>query len=68
MTRNASTLTNALYELVSEFNGSISAEHGIGVLKRDALVKYRSGMEVAVMRKLKQALDPQNLLNPGKVI
>ncbi len=68
MTKNASDLTNTLYELVSEFNGSISAEHGIGVLKREALANYRDETEVAIMRKLKHALDPQNLLNPGKVI
>lgn len=61
-------ITAAIYELVSEMGGSISAEHGIGVLKKEQLARYRSGPEIAVMRTLKTALDPRNTLNPGKVI
>ena len=61
-------LTTAIYELVAELGGSFSAEHGVGVTKRAWLVKYRSRTEVALMRRLKAALDPQGLLNPGKVI
>ena len=61
-------ITTAIYELVSEMNGSISAEHGIGVLKKDQLLRYRSSEEIALMRTLKKALDPANTLNPGKVI
>lgn len=57
-----------VYDTVARFDGSFSAEHGVGVLKRDALRKYRSATEVAVMRQLKQALDPRNILNPGKVL
>ena len=63
-----SALTESIYELVAEMGGSISAEHGIGVLKKDALRRYRSDPELSLMRRLKQALDPQNTLNPGKVI
>ena len=61
-------ITTAIYDLVTEMGGSISAEHGIGVLKRDALLRYRSSAEIALMRTLKKALDPANTLNPGKVI
>ena len=61
-------ITTAIYELVATMGGSISAEHGIGVLKKDQLVRYRSSEEIALMRTLKKALDPRNTLNPGKVI
>jgi FAD/FMN-containing dehydrogenase len=54
--------------LASEMGGSISAEHGIGVAKRDDLAKYKSPVELALMWKVKQALDPGNLLNPGKML
>ena len=61
-------ITALIYELVSEMGGSISAEHGIGVLKKEPLARYRSAAEIALMKTLKQALDPTNTLNPGKVI
>ena len=61
-------LTASIYELVASMGGSISAEHGIGVLKKDALAQYRSAQELELMRTLKRALDPKNTLNPGKVI
>jgi len=61
-------VTTAIYELVGEMGGSISAEHGIGVLKKEQLIRYRSAAEIALMRTLKTALDPRNTLNPGKVI
>jgi FAD/FMN-containing dehydrogenase len=48
--------------------GSISAEHGIGQLKRAELPLRKSPVELAMMRAIKQALDPQNLMNPGKVL
>jgi FAD/FMN-containing dehydrogenase len=48
--------------------GSFSAEHGIGQLKRDELRRYRSEVELQVMRKIKAALDPSGLMNPGKVL
>jgi FAD/FMN-containing dehydrogenase len=48
--------------------GSISAEHGVGQRKRDLLPAYKSAVELNLMRRIKQALDPHNLLNPGKVL
>lgn len=56
------------YDLVRALDGSISAEHGIGLLKRDWLAHSRSPDEIAAMRALKAALDPLGLLNPGKVL
>ena len=61
-------ITAAIYALVTDMGGSISAEHGIGVLKKEQLLRYRSAEEIALMRTLKTALDPGNTLNPGKVI
>ena len=59
--------TIALYDLVAEFGGSFSAEHGVGVLKRQYMDKYRDEVDLELMRTLKKALDPANILNPGKV-
>jgi FAD/FMN-containing dehydrogenase len=61
-------MDEAVYGTVREFAGSISAEHGIGTLKKPYLGHARSEAEIALMRTLKAALDPQGLLNPGKVI
>ena len=58
----------AVYDVVADFGGSISAEHGIGVLKREQLTHYRSAVEVSLMKALKQAIDPANIMNPGKVL
>jgi FAD/FMN-containing dehydrogenase len=63
-----SRVTENIYDLVAELGGSFSAEHGVGVTKRAWLEKYRGATELALMRRLKHALDPQGLLNPGKVI
>ncbi|WEX75648.1 FAD-binding oxidoreductase [Sinorhizobium numidicum] len=57
-----------VYTLVGRYRGSISAEHGIGVLKRDFLDRSRSPAELEVMRRIKKALDPNGILNPGKVL
>jgi len=57
-----------VHDIVDGFGGSISAEHGIGVQKRDQLPRYKSEAELDVMRMLKRTLDPRNILNPGKVI
>jgi FAD/FMN-containing dehydrogenase len=56
------------YGVVRDFAGSISAEHGIGLLKRDFLGYCRSPEELALMRAIKHALDPHGILNPGKVL
>ncbi|MBQ5459879.1 MAG: hydroxyacid dehydrogenase, partial [Rhodocyclaceae bacterium] len=58
----------AVHDLVSAHHGSISAEHGLGQLKRHAIARYKSPLELALMRTLKQTLDPHNLMNPGKVL
>ena len=61
-----------IYELVHEsvhkFHGSISAEHGVGQLKRDVLPRYKDPVEIALMHSIKQALDPLGIMNPGKVL
>ncbi len=54
--------------LVVEMGGSISAEHGIGKLKRDLLIATKEPVELSMMRAIKKALDPNNIMNPGKVI
>jgi FAD/FMN-containing dehydrogenase len=57
-----------VYALVDAFNGSISAEHGIGSLKRDKLAKHKSPVALDMMRAIKRALDPHNLMNPGRML
>ena len=54
--------------LLAEVGGSISAEHGIGKLKMGQLAEFRPAVEIDMMRRIKQALDPHNIMNPGKVI
>ncbi|MDX9945328.1 MAG: FAD-linked oxidase C-terminal domain-containing protein, partial [Azonexus sp.] len=49
-------------------NGSISAEHGIGQLKREEILRYKSTVEIELMRTIRQALDPRGLMNPGKLL
>ena len=56
-----------LFEIVQNFSGSISAEHGVGILKRDFLHFCRSDVEVALMRGIKNVFDPAWILNPGKI-
>lgn len=58
----------AVFALVARFGGSISAEHGIGIDKRDLLPTVKSPVEIALMRQLKAMLDPLNIMNPGKVL
>jgi D-lactate dehydrogenase (cytochrome) len=57
-----------VHDNVHKYTGSISAEHGLGALKRDEIKRYKSETELAMMAAIKQALDPLNLMNPGKVI
>ena len=60
---------NALvHGIVAKYSGSISAEHGIGVMKRDLLPSVRSRLELDLMRRIKHAFDPHNILNPGKLL
>lgn len=62
------TMSVAVHDLVDDFGGSISAEHGIGQMKREMLVRYKSAVERDMMRAIKMALDPHGILNPGKVL
>lgn len=57
-----------VYEVVAKFGGSISAEHGVGQLKREEITRYKSALELEMMRSIKQVFDPRGLMNPGKVI
>ncbi|MBW7900137.1 MAG: FAD-binding oxidoreductase [Rhodocyclaceae bacterium] len=57
-----------VHDLVHAHDGSISAEHGLGQLKREEILRYKSPVEMAAMRAVKRALDPQGLMNPGKVL
>jgi FAD/FMN-containing dehydrogenase len=61
-------VSEAVHDLVTELNGSISAEHGIGKLKREELARRKSGVEMDLMRAVKKALDPENRMNPGRVL
>jgi len=62
------TVNRIVHDLVDELGGSISAEHGIGQLKRDELLRHKSPVEIEMMRAIKRVLDPQGLMNPGKVL
>jgi FAD/FMN-containing dehydrogenase len=57
-----------VHDLVAELDGSISAEHGLGQLKRDEILRYKSDVEMDLMRAVKKAIDPAGLMNPGKVL
>jgi FAD/FMN-containing dehydrogenase len=57
-----------VHDIAAELGGSISAEHGLGQLKREEILRYKGEVEMELMRAVKRALDPQNLMNPGKVL
>jgi len=61
-------MNDVVHGIVAEFDGSISAEHGIGRLKRDLLAGVKSDTEIAMMRAIKQALDPKGLMNPERLL
>ncbi len=61
-------MNRVVHDIVMKHKGSFSAEHGIGVLKREDMQRYKSAVELDVMRSLKQTLDPKNILNPGRVL
>jgi FAD/FMN-containing dehydrogenase len=60
-------VTRSTNDLVRDFAGSISAEHGIGQLKLDELAHYAAAVELDAMRAIKRAFDPGNIMNPGKI-
>jgi FAD/FMN-containing dehydrogenase len=62
------TANRIVHDLVHAAGGSISAEHGIGQLKRDELRRYKAAVEIALMARIKSALDPDGLMNPGKIL
>ncbi len=67
--RNDEKGVNAIvYDMVDQFRGSISAEHGVGSLKREKLEQHKSPVALGMMRAIKQALDPDNRMNPGRVL
>ncbi len=66
--RTMTDVNRLVHDIVQTFGGSISAEHGIGQSKRGELAHYKSATELDLMRIVKQALDPHNLMNPGKVL
>lgn len=68
MRDNEKTISRAVYDVVTDMNGSISAEHGVGQLRVSSIAHYKSPLEIAMMRRIKQALDPANRLNPGRVV
>jgi FAD/FMN-containing dehydrogenase len=61
-------INHVVHDSVNQFSGSISAEHGLGALKREEVLRYKSEVEMNLMRTIKRALDPLNLMNPGKVV
>ena len=61
-------MQNAVHAVVVGLNGSISAEHGIGRMKREELKHVKSDVEMDLMRRIKTVMDPQGILNPGKVV
>jgi FAD/FMN-containing dehydrogenase len=61
-------VNRVVHDSVAAFGGSISAEHGLGQYKRDEILRYKSRVEMELMRSIKRALDPLGIMNPGKVL
>lgn len=61
-------INRIVYDSVKQFGGSISAEHGLGALKAEEIVRHKSPVEMQLMHRIKQTLDPLNIMNPGKVL
>jgi FAD/FMN-containing dehydrogenase len=57
-----------VHDIVAQLDGSISAEHGLGQLKREEITRYKSALELGLMRSIKEAFDPAGLMNPGKLL
>ncbi len=65
---DARAANDIVYTLLDELGGSISAEHGLGQLKREEITKHKSVVELDIMRAIKRAIDPKGIMNPGKVL
>ena len=65
---NEPLVNRVVYDAVHRHQGSISAEHGLGQLKHHDNLRYKSPVEMTLMRAIKQALDPLGIMNPGKVL
>ena len=63
-----SEINTTVYELIIEMEGSVSAEHGVGRLKRDLIARTKDPVELELMRSIKQTIDPKGIMNPGKVV
>ena len=68
LSKHEKQVNTLVFDSVTQFKGSISAEHGVGSLKVEQLEKYKSPVALDMMRAIKHALDPQNLMNPGRVV
>ena len=66
--RRTEEVNRVVHDSVARFNGSISAEHGLGQYKREEITRYKSAVEMEMMRSIKRALDPLGIMNPGKVL
>ncbi|MDH3469157.1 MAG: hydroxyacid dehydrogenase, partial [Gammaproteobacteria bacterium] len=64
----AQPVTDQIHDLAMRMGGTFSAEHGIGQLRKPELSRYRSSVELEMMRSVKRALDPLQIMNPGKLI
>ena len=65
---DAHALNQLVHDVVTSFGGSISAEHGVGQYRVDELIRCRAPGEIEIARRIKHALDPSNIMNPGKVL
>ena len=66
--QNCAKANPQIFSILKEFKGSISAEHGVGLLKKNYLNYSRSKTEIEIMRSIKKAFDPNNIMNPGKLL
>ena len=66
--KETTAINRIVHDSVARFRGSISAEHGLGQLKREEIRRYKSSLELELMRRIKSALDPNGIMNPGKVL
>jgi FAD/FMN-containing dehydrogenase len=61
-------INKIVHDIVVDLGGSISAEHGIGIVRLEENLRYKSPVEIELMQSVKRALDPKNIMNPGKLV